>query len=61
MRSGLERMAHALTIIIVATMVGWLTAMSINFKPEDFIPLTIYIKQATATLTKIPANNVILC
>lgn len=41
MRSGLERMAHALTIIVVATLVGWLTAMSIDFRPENFIPLTL--------------------
>ena len=54
MRSGLERMAHALTIIIVATMVGWLTAMSINFKPEDFIPLQLTSWQLLAL--RLPAS-----
>ena len=54
MRSGLERMAHALTIIIVATLVGWLTAMSINFKPEDFIPLQLTSWQLLAL--RLPAS-----
>ncbi len=54
MRSGLERMAHALMIIIVATMVGWLTAMSINFKPEDFIPLQLTSWQLLAL--RLPAS-----
>lgn len=54
MRSGLERMAHALTIIIVATLVGWLTAMSIDFKPEDFIALKLTTTQLLAL--RLPAS-----
>ncbi|MEE5988532.1 threonine/serine exporter family protein [Ligilactobacillus equi] len=36
MRSGLERLVHALTIIIVATVTGWLVALLLNFKPQNF-------------------------
>ena len=37
MRSGLERLAYALTIIVVATLVGWLVALLVHLKPENFI------------------------
>ena len=41
MRSGLERLAYAVMIIIVATLVGWLVAMLVHLKPENFEPLAL--------------------
>lgn len=41
MRSGLERVAYAVMIIIVATMTGWATAMICRFQPADFAALEI--------------------
>lgn len=41
MRSGLERTAYALLIIVAATMTGWITAMIFNFKPTDFPPMEL--------------------
>lgn len=41
MRSGIERMVHALVIITVATLVGWILALIVNFKPLDFIALNL--------------------
>lgn len=41
MRSGLERMAYAVMIIVVATAVGWVTALCLNLHPQDFLPLNI--------------------
>lgn len=41
MRSGLERLAYAVTIIVVATLVGWLVAMMVHLKPENFEPLAL--------------------
>lgn len=38
MRSGLERLAHAITIIGVATLVGWVVALIVNLTPENFVP-----------------------
>lgn len=37
MRSGLERLAYALMIIIVATLVGWLVALIVHLKPESMM------------------------
>lgn len=37
MRSGLERLCHAILIIIIATTVGWLAAMILNFHPANFV------------------------
>lgn len=39
MRSGLERMAFASMIIMVATAVGWVTALILHMHPQDFLPL----------------------
>ncbi|MCH5461585.1 threonine/serine exporter family protein [Secundilactobacillus sp. HBUAS58055] len=39
MRSGLERLSYAIMITSVATLVGWLIALFINFQPENFISL----------------------
>ena len=41
MRSGLERLAYAVMIIIVATLIGWLVAMLVHLKPENFEPLAL--------------------
>ena len=41
MRSGLERLAYALLIILLATMVGWVTAYVLRFSPDDFAPLPL--------------------
>lgn len=41
LRSGLERLTYALMIIIVATLVGWLVALLVHLKPENFIPLSL--------------------
>ena len=38
-RSGIERLFHAGTIIISATLVGWLVASAVQLKPDDFAPL----------------------
>lgn len=37
MRSGLERMAYALTIITVATFTGWIVAQTLGFHPGDLV------------------------
>ncbi len=34
MRSGLERMAYAIMIIVVATAVGWVMALILNLHPS---------------------------
>lgn len=39
MASGLERLTYALMIIIVATMSGWLVAMCLHLRPQNFLPL----------------------
>lgn len=41
MRSGIERMTYAVFIITVATLTGWVTAMVLQFKPADFVPLEL--------------------
>lgn len=39
MRSGMERMAYALAVIAVATLMGWLVAEVVGLAPGDFAPL----------------------
>jgi uncharacterized membrane protein YjjP (DUF1212 family) len=39
MRSGLERLAYALAIIIVGTLSGWLVASFTPLSPDEFTPL----------------------
>lgn len=39
MRSGIERLAYALTIILTGTAVGWLVATTVLLYPDDFVPL----------------------
>ena len=41
MRSGLERLAYALSVILVATLVGWLVATVVQLTPDDFVDLGI--------------------
>lgn len=36
LRSGLERITYAILIIGTATLVGWITAMAVQFNPDDF-------------------------
>lgn len=38
-KSGLERLAYALTVILVATLFGWLVATLVHLQPDDFLPL----------------------
>lgn len=54
MRSGLERMAYAVAIIAVATLVGWVVALMVNLRPENFVPLPI--SALTLFLLRIPAS-----
>lgn len=39
MRSGIERLVHAVSIIVIATLVGWLVALASDLKPDNFLPL----------------------
>lgn len=39
MRSGIERLMHAISIIVIATLVGWLVALASDLKPDSFLPL----------------------
>ncbi|MCC4412643.1 threonine/serine exporter family protein [Limosilactobacillus reuteri] len=41
MRSGLERMTYAIAIITVATLVGWVVALMVNLRPENFQALPL--------------------
>ena len=39
LRSGIERLVYALTVIVVATLVAWLVAEVVQLHPDDFDPL----------------------
>ncbi|WPQ68943.1 threonine/serine exporter family protein [Weissella paramesenteroides] len=39
MRSGIERLVHAVSIIVIATLVGWLVALASDLRPDSFLPL----------------------
>ncbi|BDR56173.1 threonine/serine ThrE exporter family protein [Xylocopilactobacillus apis] len=41
LRSGLERLVYALMITTVATLVGWLVALTVHLKPANFLPLNL--------------------
>ncbi|UQS82921.1 threonine/serine exporter family protein [Bombilactobacillus folatiphilus] len=56
MRSGIERMVHAATIIIVATLVGWLVALASDLRPDNFVPLNLTPWQLC--LLRLPASFV---
>ncbi len=40
-KSGIERQCCALTVILVATLFGWLVASIVHLAPNDFVPLGI--------------------
>ena len=39
MRSGLERLAYAIMIVVVATLTAWGMALLLRLQPMDFLPL----------------------
>lgn len=41
MRSGIERLAQAIVIVSVSTLVGWICALLVHLKPESFNKLSI--------------------
>ncbi|KGB51009.1 membrane protein [Leuconostoc mesenteroides P45] len=54
MRSGLERLAYAIMITLIATLVGWLVASLVHFRPANFLPLGL--SSVTLMLLRIPAS-----
>ena len=54
MRSGLERLAYAIMITLIATLVGWLVALIFNFRPADFLPLGL--SPLVVMLLRLPAS-----
>ena len=54
MRSGLERLSYAIMITSVATLVGWLVALIINFQPENFASLGL--SPLMILLLRLPAS-----
>ncbi|MYV05935.1 MULTISPECIES: threonine/serine exporter family protein [Furfurilactobacillus] len=54
MRSGLERLAYAIMITLVATLVGWLVATIFGFKPANFLPLGL--SPLVLMLLRLPAS-----
>lgn len=54
MRSGIERLVHAVTIILVATLVGWIVALASDLTPDKFIPLGL--SPLTVMLLRLPAS-----
>ena len=41
MRSGLERLAYAVIIVVIATTTAWVLAMVLGLQPGEFINLSI--------------------
>ncbi|WP_318767450.1 threonine/serine exporter family protein [Lactiplantibacillus carotarum] len=54
MRSGLERLAYAIMITLIATLVGWLVATLFHFKPANFMPLGL--SPLVLMLLRLPAS-----
>lgn len=54
MRSGLERLAYAIMITLVAALIGWLVALMVHFRPSDF--LTLGLSPMILFLLRIPAS-----
>ena len=54
MRSGLERMTYAIAIITVATLVGWIVALMVNLRPENFP--TLPLSALMMFLLRVPAS-----
>lgn len=43
MRSGIERLAYALAVILVATLVGWVASMVVQLAPDAFVDLGLSV------------------
>lgn len=54
MRSGLERLNFAIMITGVASLVGWLVALAVHLRPENFMPLGL--SPLVLLLLRIPAS-----
>ncbi|MDO4903653.1 MAG: threonine/serine exporter family protein [Limosilactobacillus sp.] len=54
MRSGLERLAYSLVIVVVATVVGWAVAMVVHLRPENFPSLAL--SPLVYMLLRLPAS-----
>lgn len=54
MRSGLERLAYAIMITLVGTLIGWLVALLFNFRPANFLPLGL--SPLVVMLLRLPAS-----
>lgn len=48
MRSGIERLTYAVSIVVVATLVGWVVAECVGLSPDDFAPQGLGALQLTA-------------
>lgn len=53
-RSGLERLTYAVMITLIATLVGWLVASIVHFRPENFLPLSL--SPLLLMILRIPAS-----
>ena len=45
MRSGLERLAYAIIVVMVAAVSAWLMALLLHLRPVDFLPLKLSAAQ----------------
>ncbi|KRL49161.1 integral membrane protein [Levilactobacillus spicheri DSM 15429] len=54
MRSGLERLAYAIMVTLIATLVGWLVAVTFDFRPANFLPLGL--SPLVVMLLRLPAS-----
>ncbi|GHP13175.1 membrane protein [Lentilactobacillus fungorum] len=54
MRSGLERLAYAIMITLIAALVGWLIALIFHFQPANFLPLGL--SPLVLMLLRLPAS-----
>ena len=54
LRSGLERLIYAIMITTLASLVGWLMALTVHFKPENFAVLGL--SPLVLLLLRIPAS-----
>ena len=48
MRSGIERLTYAVSIVVVATLVGWVVAECVGLSPDDFAPQGLGALELTA-------------
>ncbi|GAJ27126.1 integral membrane protein [Liquorilactobacillus sucicola DSM 21376 = JCM 15457] len=54
MRSGLERLAYAIMVTLVAALIGWLVALMVHLRPGNF--LTLGLSPLMILLLRIPAS-----